>query len=139
MADGGDFKSTVEELFRGMDMLVSSKSVVGDPVKIGDTVLIPLMDVSFAVGAGASAADPKKPGSGGGIGGKMSPTAVLVISNGTTKMVSVKNQEGISKLVDMVPDFVNRFTKKHESSEDAGSRSAETAQDGGGDGTKTGA
>ena len=111
MADGVDFKSTVEELFRGMDAFVSSKTVVGDPVQVGDMTLIPLMDVSFAVGAGASASNPKKPGSGGGIGGKMSPTAVLVISKGTIKMVSVKDQNGLGKIIDMVPDFVNKFTK----------------------------
>ncbi len=40
----------------------------------------------------------------------MSPSAVLVISNGTTKMVTVKNQDGVSKILDMVPDFVNKFT-----------------------------
>ena len=40
----------------------------------------------------------------------MSPSAVLVISNGTTKMVSVKNQDGLTKILDMVPDMVNKFT-----------------------------
>ena len=40
------------------------------------------------------------------------PSAVLVISNGTTKLVNVKNQDGITKVLDMVPDFVNKFTSK---------------------------
>ena len=44
------------------------------------------------------------------MGGKMSPSAVLVISNGTTKLVNVKNQDGLTKILDMVPDFVNKFT-----------------------------
>ena len=46
---------------------------------------------------------------GGGLGGKMTPCAVLVIQNGTTKLVNVKNQDGLTKVLDMVPDFVNRF------------------------------
>lgn len=104
-----DFKSTVEELFKGMDSFITSKTVVGDPVTVGDTILLPLMDVSFAVGAGAGQSE-KKPSAGGGMGGKMTPSAVLVISNGTTKMVSVKNQDSINKLIDMVPDLVNKFT-----------------------------
>ena len=41
--------------------------------------------------------------------GKMTPCAVLVIQNGTTKLVNVKNQDGLTKVLDMVPDFVNRF------------------------------
>jgi uncharacterized spore protein YtfJ len=40
----------------------------------------------------------------------MTPCAVLVIQNGTTKLVNVKNQDGLTKILDMVPDFVDRFT-----------------------------
>lgn len=43
------------------------------------------------------------------MGGKISPSAVLVISNGTTKLVNVKNQDGVTKVLDMVPDLINRF------------------------------
>ena len=54
----------------------------------------------------------KKNNGGGGMGGKIQPSAVLVIKDGTTKLVNVKNQEGITKILDMVPDFVEKFTKK---------------------------
>ena len=47
------FNSTVAALFTGMDSVVSSKTVVGDAIHIGDTIILPLVDVSFAVGAGA--------------------------------------------------------------------------------------
>lgn len=82
---------------------------------MGDTIILPLIDVSFGVAAGAFA-DDKKNNGGGGMGGKVSPSAVLVISNGSTKLVNVKNQDGITKILDMVPDFVNKFTdgKKEE-------------------------
>ena len=40
----------------------------------------------------------------------MTPCAVLVIQNGSTKLVNVKNQDGLTKILDMVPDFVDRFT-----------------------------
>ena len=41
--------------------------------------------------------------------GKLTPSAVLVIQNGSTKLVNVKNQDGLTKVLDMVPDFVDRF------------------------------
>ena len=41
--------------------------------------------------------------------GKMTPSAVLVIQNGSTKLVNIKNQDGLTKVLDMVPDFVNKF------------------------------
>ena len=82
MADN-NFKGTVEALFTGIDGVVSSKTVVGDAIHIGDTIILPLVDVSFAIGAGAFNADKKEKGAGG-VGGKMTP--------------------------DMVPDMVDKFT-----------------------------
>lgn len=52
MADSNNnFKSTVEALFKGMDAVVSSKTVVGDAIHINDTIILPLVDVSFGIGA----------------------------------------------------------------------------------------
>ena len=109
MAVDNQFKETVDALFKGMNGVVSSKTVVGDAIHIGDTIILPLVDVSFGIGAGAFSGDKKEKGAGG-VGGKMSPCAVLVIQNGTTKLVNVKNQDGLTKILDMVPDFVDRFT-----------------------------
>lgn len=110
----GNFKGTVEALFSGMNGVISSKTVVGDAIHIGDTILLPLVDVSFAVGAGAFNADKKEKGAGG-IGGKITPCAVLVIQNGKTKLVNIKNQDTITKLLDMVPDVVDKFTADKDS------------------------
>lgn len=104
------FQSTVTSLMQGMDGFLSSKTVVGDPVTIGDTIILPLMDVSFGMGAGSFNGE-KKRNCGGGIGGKISPCAVLVIQNGVTRMVSVKDNDAISKLLDMLPDYVDKFVK----------------------------
>lgn len=107
------FSTTVEALFQGMDSVISSKTVVGDAIHIGDTIILPLVDVSFAVGAGSFQGDKKEKGAGG-LGGKMSPCAVLVIQNGKTRLVNIKNQDTITKILDMVPDVVDRFSSKEE-------------------------
>ncbi len=109
MANENNFKETVTSLFKGMDSFISAKTVVGEAIYAGDTIILPLVDVSFGVGAGAFAGENKNNG-GGGMTGKVSPCAVLVIQNGTTKLVNVKNQDGLTKILDMVPDFVNKFT-----------------------------
>ena len=111
-----NFDTIVESLFKGMDSFITTKTVVGDAITVGDTIILPLVDVSFGVGAGAFAGD-KKQNAGGGMGGRISPSAILVISNGVTKLVNVKNQDTVTKILDMVPDFVNKFTSgKKESS-----------------------
>ena len=73
MEKENNFKDTVNSLFKGMDGFVSAKTVVGDAIHVGDTIILPLVDVSFGVGAGAF------------------------------------DQDGLTKVLDMVPDFVNRF------------------------------
>ena len=110
MGENSNFRSTVESLFKGMDSFISSKTVVGDAIHIGDTIILPLVDVSFGVGAGAFAKEHSN-NAGGGMGGRIQPSAVLVIQNGPTPLVNVKNQDGITKILDMVPEFVDKFTK----------------------------
>lgn len=109
MADNMNFEATVASLFKGMDSFITTKTVVGEAITVGDTIILPLVDVSFGVGAGAFSGEKKNNG-GGGMGGKIMPSAVLVIQNGQTKLVNIKQQDGLTKVLDMVPDFVNRFT-----------------------------
>lgn len=107
------FNSTVSALFSGMDSVVSSKTVVGEAIHIGDIIILPLVDVSFAVGAGSFNEEKKEKGAGG-LGGKISPSAVLVIQNGRTKLVNIKNQDTITKLLDMIPDVMDRVSERKE-------------------------
>ena len=107
------FQGVVESLLKGMDTVLSTKTVVGEATKIGDTIILPLVDVTFGVGAGAGNNSEKRSASGaGGLGGKMTPSAVLVIKNGSTKLVNIKNQDTVTKILDMVPDVVDRITGK---------------------------
>lgn len=103
------FQTTVESLFKGMDSFISAKTVVGDVVTVNDTIIVPLVDVSFGVAAGAWEKTDKN-SAGGGMGGKVKPSAVLVISNGVTKMIPVNQpQDAVSKIIDLVPEVVNKF------------------------------
>ena len=106
-----NFNSTVAALFQGMDGIVSSKTVVGDAIHIGETIILPLIDVSFGIGAGAYSGEKQEKGAGG-LGGKMSPSAVLVIQNGKTKLVNIKNQDTMTKILDLIPDVIDRFESK---------------------------
>ena len=58
MADNS-FNNTVESLFKGMDSFITTKTVVGDAIHIGDTIILPLVDVSFGVAAGAFSQEKK--------------------------------------------------------------------------------
>ena len=120
MADN-NFSTTVESLFKGMDSFITTKTVVGDAVVVNEHVtILPLVDVSFGVGAGAFGDDDKKKNTGaGGMGGKITPSSVLVLTDGEAKVVNVngKNQDSLSKIIDLVPGLVGKIkgAKKDES------------------------
>lgn len=110
-----EFQGVVESLLRGMDTVLSTKTVVGEATTVGDTIILPLVDVTFGVAAGAGNNSEKSTASGaGGLGGKMTPSAVLVIKNGSVKLVNIKNQDTVTKILDMIPDLVDKFTQPKE-------------------------
>lgn len=128
--NSSSFQSKVESLLKGMDGYIHSKTVVGEAITVGDTIILPLIDVSFGVAAAALEGNDKnrqKNNGGGGMGCKMTPSAVLVIQNGSARLVNVRNQDGLTKVLDMVPDFVNRFTSG--GSAKTGEASSESTED----------
>lgn len=108
-----NFSGVIDSLMQGMNTVLSTKTVVGEPTQVGDTIILPLVDVTFGVGAGASAGD-KKNGGGGGFSGKLTPSAVLVIKNGSTRLVNIKNQDTMTKVLDLIPDLVDKLTSPKE-------------------------
>jgi len=121
-----NFDGLISSLMEGMDGFLSTKTVVGEPTKVGDTIIVPLVDVSFGVGAGAARGD-KKNGGMGAMNGKMTPSAVLVISNGHTRLVNIKNQDSITKIIDLVPDILDRIAVKKNKDGVTDSNAIETA------------
>ena len=49
----------MESLLKGANALMSTKTVVGEATKIDDTIIVPLVDVSFGVGAAARTVEPE--------------------------------------------------------------------------------
>ena len=81
------FNETVESLFKGMDNFLTTKTVVGEAIHVNDTLILPLVDVSFGVGAGAWSQEHKN-SAGGGMGGKM--TVLFVWYRSTTMILSAR-------------------------------------------------
>ena len=121
----------VNGLMEQLENFITTKTVVGEPIHIDNTILVPLIDVSFAAASGATSSNKyverrkereKKVDGGtgagaGGLGAKITPSAMLVIQNGTTQLINIRNQDSITKLIDMipglvakVPDLVAKFT-----------------------------
>lgn len=103
---GAGFNSALDVLFNKVDNLVSTKTVVGDAIILGDITLLPLIEVSVGVGAGAKE---EEESAAGGMGAKITPSAVLVIQKGNVQMINIKNQDAVNKLIDMAPGVVSKL------------------------------
>ena len=113
MADNKNyFGNTVDSLFGGLGDFINTKTVVGEPVTINGTIIVPLIEVNFGSAASASERSAKT-GSTGGLFGKMKPCAVLVINGSNVRMVPVDQPTGaVAKIIDLVPNVLDRFGKK---------------------------
>ncbi len=102
---GKDFKESVDVLFEKVEELVSTKTVVGEAIVIGDLTLLPMIEVAVGAGVGAKS----DVDAAGGVGAKITPSAVLAIQNGNIQMINIKNQDAVSKLIDMAPGVVHKL------------------------------
>ena len=100
-----DFNEAVNVLFDKVDDLVSTKTVVGEAIVVGDLTLLPLIEVAVGAGVGAKEND----NAAGGVGAKITPSAILAITPNGTHLINVKNQDAITKLIDMAPGVVNKL------------------------------
>lgn len=102
---GKDFSESVDVLFHKVEDLVSTKTVVGEAITLDGLTLLPLIEVAVGVGAGAK----ENVNAAGGMGAKITPSAVLVIQGDSVQMINIKNQDAVSKLIDMAPGVVNKL------------------------------
>ena len=107
-----NFSTVLDSLMEGAQGVLTSKTVVGEPITVGDTIIIPLSDVSIGVGAGSNGTE-RRDGGMGGFSAKMSPTAVLVIKNQVTKVVNIKDQTSLTHIMDMVPEVIDKIRSRN--------------------------
>lgn len=101
-------KENISAVLDGVVALSNTKKVVGEPYTVGDTTIIPFLETS--VGAGFGEFNSEKAASG--MACKVTPVACLIIQNGFTKVVSITNQDPLSKALDMIPDLADKLTHR---------------------------
>lgn len=107
-------RENIESVLNGVKALSNTKQVVGEPYRIGETTIIPFLETS--VGAGFGEFSSEKDASG--MACRIKPIACLIIQNGFTKLINISNEDPIAKALDMIPDLVDKLTKKGVHSED---------------------
>ena len=105
-SERNNFQASVRELLTGLDGFVSTRSVVGEPIRMGEATLIPLMDIQIGVGAGSYGG--KSAGSAGGLGATIKPSSMLLLQDGKVKLIRITNEETVMKVIDAIPEVLDR-------------------------------
>ena len=114
--ENGKVESVLNGALSGLKDLVDVDTVIGDPVKVSEEItLIPISKVScgFVSGGSGFGSQPQKSHFGGGAGGcvKVTPVCFLVVRGDNIRMLPVaESSTGVDKLVDLVPDVVDKLT-----------------------------
>ena len=108
----------LETAFSYLEKFLKTETVVGEPIIIGETTIIPLVTVSFGAGGGGGRGKDAKgiDGDGGGVGmgAKITTDAVLIIKGDSVNLIPVKGRSDLDTLVAMVPEILGKFGKKKE-------------------------
>lgn len=94
--------------------LVDVSTIIGDPIKISETLqIIPVSKVTYGFASGGtdfpSKSNAELFGGGGGAGITISPVAFLVVNNGSVSVKYIDAAEGsVERVIGMVPDLVDK-------------------------------
>jgi uncharacterized spore protein YtfJ len=113
-----DFKENIGTIFDKLENFLKTKTVVGEPIKIGETTIVPFINLTFGLGTGGGNGTDERGnggiGGGGGTGAKIAPTAVLVLQGDRVELLTIKKSGGLDKLLDLVPGIVEKINEKKE-------------------------
>ena len=109
-------KATLEEI----EKVLTTRTVVGEPITIEGTTLVPLINVGFGFGAGGGSgkgeAKQKGEGEGGGTGGGawVKPIAVIIIDKEGVRIEPIMGGMAtiIERLGETIPNLLEKCMEK---------------------------
>jgi uncharacterized spore protein YtfJ len=132
----------LDALMRNMRDIISTKTIVGEPIVNNGITILPLMKVALGFGAGAGSGPSGKgtgngggaaPGGGGGGGGiSITPVGFLVVDQNRAMMITPKPSKW-DTVIEAVPDLVERLTRIVRKKGDSSAESPETGDAGSGE------
>lgn len=117
--DRGDVESLVRTTLGEIEKVLGNKTVIGEPIKVGETTLIPLLSVGFGFGGvgGSGSGEKKAPegtGGGGAAGGGIRPIAIIIIDKNGARIESIKGgmAAALERIGEKVPDAISKVADR---------------------------
>jgi uncharacterized spore protein YtfJ len=90
--------------------IAQTDTVIGKPIVVDNTTLIPVSKVSVGFGLGSNTGKSEQTGSGGGL--SVEPIAFIVITDGNARLMSLTREKDVfGKAIDMVPEVLSLLKK----------------------------
>jgi uncharacterized spore protein YtfJ len=104
----------VEELVKAtlgeIERILSTKTVVGEPMTVGGNTIIPLVSIGFAFGGGGGSGGQKDSGSGAGGGGGVRPVGVVVVTEDGVKVEPIRGR--MAGVVEAVTEGIGQIAER---------------------------
>ncbi|HDQ44026.1 MAG TPA: sporulation protein [bacterium] len=100
----------VESVLAQIREIVKTETVIGEPIKAQDVVLIPVSRVSFGFGAfGGKTESRHGDGEGTGGGVMVDPVAFIVIREDHVRLITLREATtGVGKIIELIPQVVDK-------------------------------
>jgi len=114
-----DLESLVKSTLGEIEKILNTKSIIGEPVRLEGTTIIPLIQLGFGFGIGSGsgkgpqAAKGEGAGSGVGAGGGVKPVAMIVIDKNGVRIEPVSRRGSvIDKMGEIIPKVMEKVGDK---------------------------
>lgn len=110
-----DLKENLETIFSRLENMFRAKTVIGDPLTVGEITLVPVVNVTFGIGAGggegAGFGEHGGGGLGAGTGARLTPSAIVVIKGDQVSLLTLEGRSNLGSIIEKVPDLVGKLCK----------------------------
>ncbi|MCL2548405.1 MAG: hypothetical protein FWE76_04485 [Symbiobacteriaceae bacterium] len=106
----------LETLLKDFGEMLTTETVIGEPLVIGKVTIVPVVSVSFAFGSGGGAkpSEAERPvASAASAGARLTPVAFLSIhEDGTVNIHHVRAKDGglADRVLEMAPGFIDKIS-----------------------------
>lgn len=119
-------KEFMDGLMAEFRQVATTETVVGEPMTLGDTTLVPVIRISIGVGAGGGegeGGDAKEQGKGTGAGGgggvRVEPAAFIVLKGDDVQILAAPGKGGrFAEMFEHLPDLVTKFAEARSTKEE---------------------
>lgn len=115
MNENTSFTNNMNTLFTDLHDFVSTDTVLGNPLSVGNKTLVPVMSVTMGYGSTGMSTKLQNSGSnnannatsGVGLGARVTTSAVVVIENDSVSMLPVNEKSNMEQLMNKLPEAVS--------------------------------